>query len=305
MRPVTVLLLLATILAPPTLLAQTTSSANGNSRRVQVNANVAVRLIDGSVIYGVLERQDADSVVVVGSSGRLAFAAARVRQLRPAGVAHTRADGSTEYWFPNANTTRLFFAPTGRMLARGEGYFADHWVVLGSVAVGVTDRVTMGGGSFLVPNPGFWFVTPKVGIVRSENVNVAAGVLLGGADGETGGIGFVSSTFGGEDNNVTIAIGNAFAGDKLANSQVYMLGGETRISRRLTLVTENYLIPGLTKPLISYGVRILGEKMSVDLAFINYTGNMVFPGIPYLDFVVRFSWLTLDGAPRGCYRNRA
>ena len=284
MRAVLALLLFATFLTPLTLIAQT----GGKSRGVQVNTNVAVRLVDGSVIYGVLERQDADSVVVTGSAGRLAFPATRVRQLRPAGVAHARPDGNTEYWYPNANTTRLFFAPTGRTLAQGEGYFADHYVVLGSVAVGVTDRFTMGGGSFLVPNSGLWFVTPKVGIVRSQNVNVAAGVLLGGVDGETGGIGFVSSTFGGEDKNVTIAIGNAFAGDKLANSQVYMLGGETRISRRLTLVTENYLIPGLTKPLISYGVRILGEKMSVDLAFINYTGELVFPGIPYLDFVVRF-----------------
>ena len=289
MRRARVLLLLCTaIFAPPKLFAQSSSVADGNGRRVLVNTNVAVRLIDGSVIYGVLERQDDDSVVVAGSSGRLAFAAARVRQLRPAGVAHTRVDGSTEYWYPNANTTRLFFAPTGRTLPRGEGYFADHYVVLGSVAVGVTDRVTMGGGSFLVPNSGLWFVTPKVGIVRRENVNVAVGVLLGGVRRETGGIGFVSSTFGGEDNNVTIAIGNAFAGDKLANSQVYMVGGETRVSRRLTLVTENYLIPGLTKPLISYGVRILGEKMSVDLALINYTGELVFPGYPYVDFVVRF-----------------
>lgn len=282
------LLVVCAVLAPQMFFAQTVPPPSARERQRPDSATVSVRLVDGSVVYGVLAHRDADSVVVIGSAGRMAFAMSRVRDVRPAGVAHRRLDGSSEYWYPNANTTRLFFAPTGRTLARGEGYFADHYVVLGSVAVGVTDRVTIGGGSFLVPNSGFWFVTPKVGIVRSENVNVAAGVLLGGVDDETGGIGFVSSTFGGEDQNVTIAIGNAFAGDKLANSQVYMLGGETRVSRRLTLVTENYLMPGLALPLISYGVRILGEKLSVDLAFINYTGGPVFPGIPYLDFVVRF-----------------
>ena len=44
----------------------------------------------------------------------------------------------------------------------------------------------------------------------------------------------------------------------------------------------------LAKPLLSYGARVLGEKISVDLAFINFAGKMVFPGIPYVYFVVRF-----------------
>ncbi|MEQ1693562.1 MAG: hypothetical protein ABMA00_19895 [Gemmatimonas sp.] len=288
MQVVRLALLFGAMLAPCLLSAQEVPQSDRTTRRVPLGATVSVRLLDGSVLYGVLDRHDADSVVVTGSSGRMAFPTPVVRQLRAAGEAHTRTDGATEYWYPNPNTTRLFFAPTGRTLARGEGYFADHYVVLGSVAVGVTDRMTMGVGSFLIPNSDFWFVTPKIGIVRSKSVNVAVGALFGGVDGETGGIGFVSSTFGSEDKNVTIAMGNAFSGDKLANSQVYMLGGERRVSRRLSLVTENYLIPGLTKPLISYGVRILGEKISVDLAFINYTGEMVFPGIPYVDFVVRF-----------------
>ena len=282
------LLFLGAILVPHTVIAQAESRDPRIDRRVQDSTNVSVRLVDGSVIYGVLERTDADSVVVNLASGRMAFANARVRLVRPAGKAHQRPDGSTEYWFPNANTTRLFFAPTGRTLERGEGYFADHMVVLGSVAVGVNDRFTMGGGSFIIPNSEFWFVTPKVGIVRGEKVNVSAGMLLGGVGSETGGIAFVAGTYGSEDSNVTLAVGNAFAGTRLANSQVFMLGGEHRVSRRLSFVTENYLFPGLSKPLVSYGARILGEKISVDLAFINYSGHMVFPGFPYLDFVVRF-----------------
>jgi hypothetical protein len=281
-------LLLGAILAPHMITAQSAPNQTKVDRRVQDSTNVSVRLADGSVLYGVLERTDADSVIVHGAGGRLAFASSRVRLVRPAGDVHKAADGTTEYWFPNSNTTRLFFSPTGRTLGRGEGYFASHEVVLGSVAIGVTDRVTIGGGSFIVPNSGFWFVTPKVGIVRGEKVNVSAGMLLGGVGDETGGIGFVAGTYGSEDHNVTFAVGNAFAGTKLAHSQVFMLGGERRVARRLSLVTENYVLPGLAKPLISYGARVLGEKLSVDLAFINYSGKMVFPGIPYVDFVVRF-----------------
>jgi hypothetical protein len=279
--------LCAILLSRPTF-AQGAPNEPKIDRRVQDSTNVSVRLADGSVVYGVLERNDADSVIVMGAGGRMAFANSRVRLVRPAGEAHQRPDGGTEYWYPNSNTTRLFFAPTGRTLGRKEGYFAVHELILGSVAVGITDRVTIGGGSFIIPNSNFWFVTPKVGVVRGEKVNVSVGMLLGGVGDETGGIGFVAGTYGGEDNNVTVAVGNAFAGTKLANSQVLMVGGERRVSRRVSLVTENYVLPGLAKPLVSYGMRILGEKISVDLAFINYAGQMVFPGLPYVDFTVRF-----------------
>ncbi len=288
MRHVSRLFLLCMTLVARSTFGQGAQYEPKVDRRVQEGANVSVRLVDGSVLYGVLERHDADSVIVIGAGGRMAFANSGVRLLRPAGDAHQRPDGSTEYWYPNSNTTRLFFAPTGRTLGQREGYFASHQIILASVAVGLTDRMTIGGGSFILPHSNFWFVTPKVGVVRSEKVNVAVGMLLGGVEKETGGIGFVAGTYGGEDHNVTVAVGNAFAGTKLANSQVLMVGGERRVSRRLSLVTENYVMPGLAKPFISYGARILGEKISVDLAFANYTGQMLFPGIPYVDFVVRF-----------------
>src|SRR6188474_2679032 len=86
--------------------------------RAKVNSNVALHLVDGSVIFGVMERQDADSMVVVGRGGRMAFPTTHVRELRAAGTAHTRSNGTTEYWYANANTTRLFFGSTGRTLAK-------------------------------------------------------------------------------------------------------------------------------------------------------------------------------------------
>src|SRR5262245_55487462 len=106
MRRISQLLLLSAILAPRVTLGQAGLNEPKIDRRVQDNSNVSVRLTDGSTVYGVLERTDADSVVVQGSTGRLAFANSRVRVVRPAGEAHQRADGSTEYWHPNANTTR-------------------------------------------------------------------------------------------------------------------------------------------------------------------------------------------------------
>jgi hypothetical protein len=54
-------------------------------------------------------------------------------------------------------------------------------------------------------------------------------------------------------------------------------------------VSENWVLPGMDQPLISYGIRFFNEKLSVDLGFLNTIGDgMLFPGIPYIDFVVKF-----------------
>ena len=251
-------------------------------------SNVAVRLHDGSLVYGVLERQDDDSVIVNTVTGRLAVAVGAISSLRDAGVAHVRADGSTEYWYPNANSTRLLFGPTGRTLDAGSGYFASHYIFIASASVGLTDRIQLGGGTFIIPNSNFWFVMPKIGVVQSEKVNVAVGALYGGVGDETGGIAYASGTYGTTDRSVTAGIGQGISGDEVAGKPVFMIGGETRLSRRTALVTENYFGAGSRDGLLMYGMRFLGEKITIDLAFLNSARHGVFPGIPYVDFVIKW-----------------
>jgi hypothetical protein len=290
-------LLLISVLFPPCGFAQAPAASGGSARaetparrdRVPVDSNVAVHLRDGSVVYGRLERLDADSVIVLSTAGRLALARSSVREVRDAGVAHRRGDGSVEYWFPNPHSSRLYFAPTGRTLGQGEGYFADHDIVVGSFAVGATDRITLGGGGFLVPDSRAWFVTSKVGVVRGQDFNLAVGAIVGGwGTSETGGVGYVAGTFGGTDKALTLAVGNGFTGSGLANDQVFMVGGEVRVSRRLSLLSENYLITGQSDAAVSYGVRFLGERTSVDLVFFNLVKNPLFPGFPFLGVAVKW-----------------
>lgn len=249
---------------------------------------VRVTLRDGSVIYGRLLRRDADSVVVESTAGRHAIADASVADIRNAGTAHAGADGTTEYWLPNPNATRMFFGPTGRTLAAGDGYFAVHEVVLASVGYGIADRVQFGAGTFIVPNTELWLVFPKVGIIRSDDVNVAVGALYGGVRDARGGIAYAVGTFGSLDNNLSAGVGGGIAGADMVGQPVYMVGGERRVSRRFALVTENYFGARASGGLLSAGVRFLGERFTLDLAFMNSTDYPVFPGIPYVDFVVRW-----------------
>ena len=59
-----------------------------------------------------------------------------------------------EYWFPNPNATRLYFAPTARMLRKGKGYFSDCYLFFRGIAYGITDNITISGGVSLLPGAG-------------------------------------------------------------------------------------------------------------------------------------------------------
>ena len=74
----------------------------------------------------------------------------------------------------------------------------------------------------------------------------------------------------------------------LASVPIILDKGAEAGNERL-FITENYVIPNDdVNALISYGLRFFGEKLSVDLAFWNSPQDMLFPGIPYVAFSVKF-----------------
>jgi hypothetical protein len=187
------------------------------------------------------------------------------------------------------------------MLERGEGYFNDTYLLFLSVQGGITSRLTLGGGLSVVPFDDFSdnvvFVTPKIGVIASPKFNLAIGGLAGfvgglADEGEDASLGvlYVVGTVGSPDASLTFGTGLAYAGGQFADTPVVMLGAETRLGRRISFITENYLIPNEdVSSVISYGLRFFGEKLSVDLAFWNMPGeDAVFPGIPYVAFSVNF-----------------
>jgi len=199
------------------------------------------------------------------------------------------------FYFPNPNQTRLVFAPTGRMLKRGEGYFTDFWIFFPAFAAGVTDQVTLGGGMTIFPGGGIsdqlLFFTPKIGIVKEGRFNAAIGALAVSipeffdSGGRTSaGVLYGVGTWGGSDHSLTGGVGYGYVDDRLADSPVVMVGGETRVSPRLSLVSENYVFPGGTS-LLSLGVRFMGRDISVDLSLMRPTTATDNATIPLLGFM--------------------
>jgi hypothetical protein len=202
------------------------------------------------------------------------------------------------YYFPNPNATRLVFAPTGRMLKRGEGYFSDYWVFFPGFAAGLTDRFSIGGGMSVIPGVGLedqlLYFTPKLGLVQSETFNAAVGALaisvpdvFDDGDRPTAGLLYGVSTWGGLDNSFTAGLGYGFANGELASNPTLMLGGEARVSPRSSLVTENYYLPG-GNMILSGGIRFMGRGLAIDFALAAGAGEDGGCCFPFLGFV--YNW---------------
>ena len=247
-----------------------------------------VTLTDGSTIFGRIVSVNADTVSFQTGAGTMQLSVKAIRDVRQISTEDVREG---DYWFPNPNSTRLFFAPTGQQLKQGEGYFSDYELFFPGVAIGVTDNISIGGGISLIPasaSDQIYYVTPKIGFSPSDKVHLAGGVLFAGTKGGTGGIYYGVGTFGDGNGSVTVGGGYGFAGGKIQSKPVGMLGAEYRISRRLGIVTENYLLPVAdNNVLYSFGFRFMGEKLTTDLALANVSGSDII-GIPYVDFVFRF-----------------
>jgi hypothetical protein len=136
-----------------------------------------------------------------------------------------------------------------------------------------------------------FYLTPKVGLKSFNNLQFAAGALVIKVPDESRLVGILYSlgTFGTPDGSVSVGLGYGFVGRHTANKPMVMIGGEKRLTRRVAIVSETWIIPGVDQPVVAYGIRLLGEGLSFDIAFLNEIGSdAIFPGIPYVDLVFKF-----------------
>ena len=247
-----------------------------------------IRLADGSVLFARVESVEGDLVTLMTQAGvRLQVDRAQIRSVRPA-RGQVR---NGEVWRDDPTGTRLFFAPTGRNLAAGEAYFGVYELFFPFATYGVTDRITIAGGTPVIPGAfgQVAYLAPKLAIIQSERLNVAAGVFAGFYEGESAGIVYGVGTWGGRDNAVTAGAGFGFGSGDLSDEPLLMIGGEARTGRQLKLITENYFIPGESGMLVSGGVRFFGERLSADVGLGALVSSQETEGpLPLVNFVYTF-----------------
>lgn len=244
-------------------------------------------LRDGSRIFGNIEREDDNDIVFRTQAG----AAVSVKRSEIAVLRQvTGSVVNGEFMPPDPNATRLFFAPTGRSLPRGQVYLGVYEFLMPFVQVGVTDRFSIGGGTPLVfgiddANRPFW-ITPKLNVLRTQSTDVSVGVFhLFTGDGDSAGVAYVVGTSGTARGSFTLGGGVAY-GEEGKRSGIVMIGAERQVRRNLKVMTENYLWN--EAGIVSAGVRFFGERLSADLALGVPLATDVAFVVPIVNFVYRF-----------------
>jgi hypothetical protein len=291
------------LMAGARVVEQTTTAAEYSLPKMPAAATDSLqqlRLGDGSRHVGRVVEMQQDRIIFETIAG------VRIEANRAfARLTHVRGrivEG--EFWPEDRNSTRLFFAPTGRTLPTGEGY-AGAFVFLPFVAVGVTNDLTLAGG---IPPAGsldqvpIW-IAPKLRVVNTPRTQVSAGLFavhLAGEenwDWETGnttrsssqavGIVYGVGTFGDMDNALHAGAGVAFETNEGFGSVPLMVGGEMRVSRRNKLITENWFLPG-DGAALSGGVRMMGDRWTTDLGLAAFVGGGEIPYLPVVSFSYNF-----------------
>ena len=293
-----VIFAMITLVMSPELLGQAESLQQGIAAPDQISL-IKIKGDAGLTYVGtIIERNDKEIILLTEGKTKVHIPIETIQDIRSIPSSHFH-DG--EYWFPNPNETRYLYAPSAFNLKKGEGYYQNTYLFINSFNYGFTDNFSFGvgfeflsifgsfGGDF---NPIF-FLTPKYSMQVSENLRVGIGVLYGNVSNLVGGfgVGYGLATYGNPEHNATLGLGFGFFDGDFSTDPVITISGMTRISRRISLVTENWFFPAdVYRGILTYGIRFFGESMSVDLALINNTDiATAFPiGIPYIDFVVKF-----------------
>ena len=253
-----------------------------------------VGLAAGESYVGRVVAVAGDTITLQTSTGtRIQFTRAQAVSVRPArGTLRGQA-----FWPEDPNDTRLFFSPTARTLARGDGYFGVYELFIPFVAYGITDRLMVAGGSpFYLAftgevTPPLYF-GPKMLVVDSESFDLSAGALavfITDDDvSDTFGVLYGVGTYGSADHALSFGTGWGYVDDEISEKPLLMLGGETRVGRFTKLVTENLFVPGEDGLVLSAGVRFFGRRLSADAGLVGLIGDGGECCLPLVNVVYNF-----------------
>ena len=265
-----------------------------------VNRQALHRTIDGPLAMFVWNETNSPTMAAKAPNPAAVATVApndrRTSRAVAAGMTMTASrSGSGRFYRTDPNDSRLLFAPTGRNLQRGEGYFADYFVFFPTVAYGVTDFLALSGGVSLIPGASSQVIyfAPKLAFNLSPTVSIATGGLYVTIPDEISNafLAYAVTTIGKRTGAVTLGIGIPVS--ESTGSPLLLLGGELQISNSAKLISENWIFTGSpdTEIAFSGGVRFFGDKIAVDLAMVS-TGELLssggFPFFPWVDFAVSF-----------------
>ena len=210
---------------------------------------------DGTTIIGTFDREEQGNIYIKDLEGKENYLPRVMVAQTHEVTGDNLRDG--EYWFPNMHDTRYFFSPSAFGLEKGEGYFGHSYWLLWQAQFGITDELSIGGGTT------FWGFPATLNAKYSFNINKDfnyalgwfwVGDLFGWTEGEMGSLlnmPYMVVTKGSKENNITLGIAYNFAtpfedwrDNEIESSKrlVLNMGATFRASRRFAVVFEGWVL---------------------------------------------------------------
>lgn len=284
MRPalnLIILILLIIIIIPESIFAQ------HDTTEIEM---VQLELTDGSNIVGDIIEED-ENTILIRTLSNLEIRVPKENIIERKIIKGQIEEG--EFWHSDPNQTRMFFAPTGKALKQGEGYFSVYEIFFPFIAVGVTDWFTLAGGMTLIPGAESqaFYIAPKITPIQITNLDASLGVIYLSVPESSEGAGIVYgvATYGTEKATLTLGMGFGFSGEDFTDKPIIVVGGELRVSKSIKLLSENWLVLSGDVSLFSLGMRFFGESLAADFGlFFSSEMSEGFPFLPWLGFAYNF-----------------
>jgi hypothetical protein len=276
---------------------------------------VTITLKDGGTLVGTIVAED-DAVVTLRTASGAELKLPR-EAIASRGEVELSAPPPPRIPLTDPNESRLMFAPTGRPLGKGNGYFSDHYVLFPGFAFGVTEHLTVAGGFSTIPavdlEEQIFYLSASSGWkVGKDGAFAIGGFVAGNPSGEleadAGGALFGVATIGPSDRSLSVGLAAVATREQVYDygprgewsshnewrfhdTPVVMLGGSLRIARNLSLVSESWLIPGnaLSDQPFGFALRFFNGRISADVGMV-LVGELLEEGfpLPWLSFSYHF-----------------
>ena len=274
----------------------------------EINKSYQVTLNDGSIVSGTLILITEKEVVISsGTLGEIHLLKENIKSMTPVLAINEKKSG---VWFTNPNSSKYLLGNSAIPMEVNTGYYQNTWIFVNSFSYAFTKNFSLAGGFEIISlladggGPYAFYINPKASFKVANNFYLGGNILYANTirtATDFGGLATLNAfaTYGNKNNNLTGAVGFGWADGEFSSRPMLSFSGMVRASKRIAFVSENWVVPRLKDTstdsysyygIFSYGIRFLGEKTSIDLAFLNNPdiAKEIIIGIPWLDFVINF-----------------
>ncbi len=256
--------------------------ADTTSNQVRIELKNSNELYVGSLIS--FSQSD---VTIEISAGTITIGFEKIDEIRVV-YSNIRED----FWFSNHSRNRLFIYPTAIANETGTGYYQNIYIVLSNVSYtpikGLSVNILFNFTPFVVFDSRLFAIGAKYSLspIKDFHIAVSATRYSDVLDDDQRITTFSTlGTYSFKRTDFSFGLGYGTSGNDISDP-VALFGLQSRITQRLVIVTENFILPGVDSPIYSIGPRFLGKRISADLGFFFHLESEEY--LPFVSFSTAF-----------------